>query len=136
MPNIYSFNVCKMRWFLPLNLILISLNAYWQNQLNNFFWKIPVSHIIQNHWKKIALLWALQFQFNWRTYPIRQLSSLKLPMDSQCIQASSSKSIFVPNVRRNFQIYISRQSATLKKMSKWYFVWQYQYGCVPLHIDI
>ena len=51
-------------------------------------------------------------------YPILQLSSLKLPMDLQCIQASSLKSISVPNVRGDFHIYTARQSATLTKMSK------------------
>ena len=36
-------------------------------------------------------------------------------MDSQCIQVSSSKSISVPNVRGDFDIYIAKQSATLRK---------------------
>ena len=82
------------------------------------------------------LLWAIQFQFNCEIYPLVQLSSLKLPMDSQCIQASSSKSISVPNVREGFHIYTARQSATLTKISKWCFVWQYGYGCLPSHINI
>ena len=95
---------------------------------NNYFWKVSISHIIQNHWKILALLWVLQFQFNCGTYSIRQLSSFKLPMDSQCIQVSSSKSISVPNVRIDSHIYIARESASLKKMSKWCFVSQYEYG--------
>ena len=101
---------------------------------SNSFWKVPISHIIQNHWKKIAPFWALQFQFNCGTYPIRQLSSLKLPMDSQCIQATSSKSTSVKNIRRNSPIYIARQSAALTKMSKWCFVWQCEYGDVSPYI--
>ena len=48
------------------------------------------------------------FQFNSGTYPIRQYLSLKLPMDFECIQqASSSKSISVPNVSREFHIYFA-----------------------------
>ena len=86
--------------------------------------------------KNPALLWAIHFQFNCKIYLIVQLSSLKLPMDSQCIQASSSKSISVSNVREDFHIYIARQSTTLTKMPKWCFVWQYEYGCLPLHIRI
>ena len=39
--------------------------------------------MIQNHWKKLPLLWALQLKFNCGTYPIAQLSSLKLSVDSQ-----------------------------------------------------
>ena len=58
------------------------------------------SHIIQNHWKKLPLLLDLQFQFNCGAYPIRQLSSLKLSIDSQCMQPTSSKSIYVANVRK------------------------------------
>ena len=56
-------------------------------------------------------------------------------MDFQCIQASSSKSISLPNVRTDFHIYIARQSATLTKMFKC-FAWQYEYQCLPLHIEI
>ena len=56
-------------------------------------------------------------------------------MDFQCIQASSSKSISLPNVRRDFHISIARQSVTLTKMFKC-FVWQYEYQCLPLHIEI
>ena len=80
--------------------------------------------------KKPALLWAHQFQFNYGTYPIVELLSFKLPMDSQCIQASSLKSISVPNIRGDFHIHIAVQNATLTKC----FVWQYEYGCLPLHI--
>ena len=36
-------------------------------------------------------------------------------MDSQCIQVNSSKSISVPNVRGDFDIYIAKQSATSRK---------------------
>ena len=81
-------------------------------EITTYFWKVAISHIIQNHWKKLALFWVLQFPFNCGTCPIRQLPSLKLPMDSKCIQATSLKSIFAPNVRRDFPIYIARQSAT------------------------
>ena len=42
-------------------------------------------HIIENYRKKLVLLRALQFQFDSGTCPIRELLSLKLPMDSQCI---------------------------------------------------
>ena len=110
-PHISSFNLTVYLWkiyrFLPLNLILIlcmeiNRTNFWSR--NNYFWKVPISHIIQNHWKKLALFWVCQFQFNYGTYPIRQLSSLKLPMDSQCIQATSSKSVSVPNIRRDFLI--------------------------------
>ena len=62
-----------------------------RTNLLNYFWKVPISHIIQNHYKKLALLWALQLQLNCGAYPIRQPLSLKLPVDSQCIQVSSSK---------------------------------------------
>ena len=85
---------------------------------------------------KKAVFWTLQFQFNCGTYPIRQLSSLKLPMDSQSIQTTSSKSISVLNVRTDFPIYIAKQSGTLTKMLKWCFAWQCEYGCLPLHIEI
>ena len=37
-------------------------------------------------------------------------------MDSQCIQARSSKSISVQNVREDFHIYIAGQTDTLKKI--------------------
>ena len=57
-------------------------------------------------------------------------------MDLQSIQASCLKSISVPNVRGDFYIYIARDSDTLTKMSKLYFVWQYEYGRIPLHMDI
>ena len=60
----------------------------------NYFWKVPISHIIENRWKRLNLLWALLFQFNCGAYPIVHLSSLKLLIDSKCIQASSSKNIF------------------------------------------
>ena len=83
---------------------------------SNYFWKVPISHIIQNHWKELPLLWALQFQLNCETYQIRKLSSLKLPMDSQGTQASSSKSVSLPNVRRNFHIYISSLDKKIKMM--------------------
>ena len=53
------------------------------------------------------------FQFNSGTYPIWQLLSLKLPMDSKRIQASSSKSISILNNRRDFHIYFATLSATL-----------------------
>ena len=86
--------------------------------------------------KKIALFWAFQFQFNCGTCWVRQLSSLKLPMNSQCIQPTISKSISVSNVRADFPIYIARQSATLTKLSKWCFVWQCEYGCLLLHTEI
>ena len=72
--------------------------------------------------EKPVLPWALQFQFKCGTYPIIQLSSLKLPMNSQCIQATGSKSIYGPNAKRDFPIYTTRQSTTLTKMSKWCFV--------------
>ena len=48
------------------------------------------------------------------------------------MQPSSSNSISVPDVRGDFNIYIVRQSATLTKISKWCFVWQYEYGSLPL----
>ena len=51
-------------------------------------------------------------------YPIVQLLSLKMPMDSQCIDATSFKRISVPNVMGDFHIYTARESATLTKMSK------------------
>ena len=63
--------------------------------------------------KKTSSILSSILSSNCGTYPIRQLSSLKLPTDSQCIQATSSKGIFVPNIRREFLIYTSRQSATL-----------------------
>ena len=71
--------------------------------------------------KKPDLLWALQFQFNCEIYPVEQRSSLKLPMDSQFVQATSLKSIPVPNLRGVFRIYTSRQSATLTKNIKLMF---------------
>ena len=51
-------------------------------------------------------------------YPIEKILSLKQSMESQCILASSLKSISVPNVRKDFHIYNDKQSATLTKMSK------------------
>ena len=36
---------------------------------------IPNLDMIENHWKKQILLSALQFQFNYGTYPIVQISS-------------------------------------------------------------
>ena len=101
--------------FLPLNL-----NSYTYRLTEPTFGaKITTFEKFQFHiWfktieKKQALLWALQFQFNCRRYSIKKLSSFKLPMDSQCIQDSSLKGIFVPNVNGGFHIYITRQSATL-----------------------
>ena len=134
-PRISCFNLTvglwKMHRFLPLNFILIPImqinrTKFWSRI--NYFWKVPILHIIQNHWKNLAIFWALQFQFNCWTYQIRQLSFLKLPMDSQCIQATSSKNISVPNVRTDFPIYIAMQSGTLTKMSKWCFVWQWHFN--------
>ena len=40
----------------------INRSNFWSR--NNYSWKVPISYIIQNHWKKLALLWALQFPFN------------------------------------------------------------------------
>ena len=40
----------------------------------------------------------LSFQFNSATYSVRQLLSLKLLMDSECTQTSSSKNITAPNI--------------------------------------
>ena len=71
--------------------------------------------MIQNHWKKLALFWTFQIQFNCRTYLIRQLLSLKLSMDSQCLQATSSKNISAPNVRTEFPIYTARQTVLWQK---------------------
>ena len=77
--------------------------------------------------KKLALFWAIQFPFNCEIYTIVQLSSLKLSMDLQWIQASSLKSISIPNVPQVLHIYTARKSATLTKMSEC-FVGQYEYG--------
>ena len=68
-----------------------------------------------------SLLWALQFKFNCGTYAVVQISSFKLRMDSQCIQARSSKNISVQNVREDFHIYIAGQTDTLKKKFKMMF---------------
>ena len=68
--------------------------------------------------KNPALLGALQFQLSCGIHPIVQLLSLKLPMDSPCIQATNSKSISVPNITGDFHIYTARQSSTLTKVSK------------------
>ena len=41
--------------FLPLNLLLIPINAHNRTNFcsrNKYLWKVPVSRIIQNHWKK------------------------------------------------------------------------------------
>ena len=54
-------------------------------------------------------------------------------MDSQCIQVSSSKSISVPNVRGDFDIYIAKQSATLTKSQNGAL---YEYGCLRVHTEI
>ena len=125
-PIISSFSLTVVLWeiyrFHPPNLTLIPIMHIkrincWSR--NNYFWKVLIPHLIRNHWKKLAPLWALQFQFNCETYPIRKLPSLKLHKDSQCTQASSStKNIYVPNVRRDFHIYIARQSAALTKNLK------------------
>ena len=57
-PHIYSFNLTVRLWkmyrFLPLNLIFtpmhhINRTNFWS--WNNYFWKVPISHIIQNNWK-------------------------------------------------------------------------------------
>ena len=47
----------------------INRTHFWRR--NNYFWKVSIWHIIQNHGKKLALLWTLQFQFNRKTYPTR-----------------------------------------------------------------
>ena len=47
----------------------INRSNFWSR--NNYSWKVPISHIIQNHWKKLALLWVLQFQFNCRVEHIQ-----------------------------------------------------------------
>ena len=47
---------------------------------SGYFWNYPISHIIQNHWKKQVLLQVFKFQFNCDAYPIVQISSSKLPM--------------------------------------------------------
>ena len=142
-PRISSFNLIvglwKMYMFLPLNLILISIHADWQKQLlepEQLLLKSFNSTYKSKPLKKLAFLRAFQFQLNSGTYTIIQLLSLKLPMASQWIQASSSKIISIPNVRKDFHIYLARQSATLAKMLKWCFVWQYEYGYLPLHIEI
>ena len=81
---------------------------------NNYFWKVPILHN-SKPLKKPALLWAPQFQFNCEIYPIVQLSSLTHPVDSQCIQVNSLKSISFPDIRGDFHIYTARESATLTK---------------------
>ena len=57
-PYIYSFNLTVRLWkmyrFIPLNLIFIPMHHinrtnFWS--WNNYFWKVPISHIIQNNWK-------------------------------------------------------------------------------------
>ena len=53
--------------------------------------------------------------------------SFKLNIDSRCIQVT--KSIFVPNVRRDFHIYIARQSATLANSQK-------HVSCGNMNMDI
>ena len=80
--------------FLALNLILIA----------NYFQKVLISHIIANHWKN--QLYYEPFSFNLTAksypviiYPIVQPSSLKLPMDLECIQISGLKNISLTNVR-------------------------------------
>ena len=69
----------------------------------------------------------------WNIYNCVTLS-LKLPMDSKGIESSSSNFFSFSNVTLDFHIYIARQSATLTKISKWCFVWQYKYGWLLLHI--
>ena len=102
---------------------------------NNDFWKVPILHIIQNHWKNQLFYELFSLDLTAKYIQLYNLS-LKLPMDSKCIEASSSKSISFLNVRGGFHIYDARQKATLKKMSKWCFVCQYEYGCLPLLIEI
>ena len=88
--------------------------------------------------KNPALLWALQFQFNCEIYPIVQLSSLKLPIESQYIQVSSLKSISFPNVRKD-SIFTPPGKVPLWKNCQYDLLngkWKYEYGCVPLHTEI
>ena len=81
---------------------------------NNYFWKVPILHIIQNHWKNQLYYELLSFNLT-EIYPIVQLSSLTHPVDSQCIQVNSLKSISFPDIRGDFHIYTARESATLTK---------------------
>ena len=99
-------------------------------KITTYFWKVLTSHAVQNKpLKNPALWWAIQFQFNCELWI--QLYNCESNCTTFVFEtaygfttgtASSLKSIFVPNVRVDFHIYTVRQSVTLTKMSKWWFV--------------
>ena len=104
---------------------------------NNYFWKVPISHIIQYNWKNQLYYGLFSFNLNVKYIQLYNFCLWNYRCHGlACIQASSLKSISVPNVRGDFHIYTAMQSATLTKTSKWCFVWQYEYGCLPFHIEI
>ena len=99
---------------------------------NNYFWKVPISHIIQYNWKNQLYYGLFSFSLTVKYIQLHNFCLWNYRCHGlACIQASSLKSISVLNVRGDFHIYTAMQSATLTKMSKWCFVWQYEYGCLP-----
>ena len=84
--NFYSFNLTvgllKMTIFLLLNILSIPIDADISRtnfgHHTGYFWNFPISHIIQNYWKKQVLLKVFQSQFNCGTNTIVKISSSKL----------------------------------------------------------
>ena len=104
---------------------------------NNYFWKVPILHIIQNHWKKTSSITSSSV-FN--------LNLEHIQLDNFCLW----NCLWAPNTYRLvaqkvllFQMLGETSICTLpgkvtlwQKIPKWCFVWQYKYGCLSLHIGI
>ena len=86
--NFYSFNLTvgllKMTIFPLLNILSIPIDEDISRtnfgHHTGYFWNFPISHIIQNYWKKQVLLKVFQSQFNCGANTIVKISYLKLPM--------------------------------------------------------
>ena len=104
---------------------------------NNYFWKVPILHIIQNHWKKTSSITSSSV-FNLTLEHI-QLDNFCL---WNCLWAPNTYRLVVQKVLL-FQMLGETSICTLpgkvilwQKIPKWCFVWQYKYGCLSLHIEI
>ena len=71
---------------------------------NNYFWKVPISHIIQYNWKNQLYYGFFSFNLNVKYIQLYNFCLWNYRCHGlACIQASSLKSISVPNVRGDFQ---------------------------------
>ena len=95
---------------------------------NNYFLKNSNFTYNSKPLKKLPLLWALQFQFNCGTCAIRQLSSLKLLRILNAYRPVA-QNVFLFQMLEETSIFTLPGNS--RKVPKWYFFWQYEYGFCP-----